>query len=120
MTHEDPDIQQQGQRSELRNIASEFASIEFKPLTAPLGYHFKLRDFSSSGLGVFVKKESDLLTYIKIGDILSVKYHKGSVTSETQHFEAQVRHISLPGNGKPENHMIVGLSFITEIGGEGF
>lgn len=115
MADEDLDIQQQELRTEVRKAASEFASIEFKPSTAALSYHFKLRDFSHSGLGLLVKKDSDLLKNIKAGDILPVKYHKGIATTESQHFKVQVRHISAPADGRPENHVIVGLLFLEKI-----
>jgi|JFJP01.1.fsa_nt_gi hypothetical protein len=116
MTNEDLDIQQQELRKEVRTAASEFASIEFKPSTAALTYHFKLRDFSHSGLGLFVKKDSDLLNNIKVGDILPAKYHKG-IATEPQQLRVEIRHISTPANGKPENHVIVGLLFLEKLVG---
>ncbi|MCF8093271.1 MAG: hypothetical protein K9K21_07910 [Desulfotignum sp.] len=45
-------------RSQVRSAASESASIAFKPPDAAMEYHFKLRDFSASGLGLFLKNSS--------------------------------------------------------------
>jgi hypothetical protein len=102
-------------RSEVRNTASDSASIAFKPPKAQLEYHFKLRDFSASGLGFLVKKDSDLLKFISTGDVLFIKYYKENVSAEPLHLKVQIQHISAPFSGKPENHLIAGLYFLEKI-----
>lgn len=113
---ETEDLENQNLRSEIREAASEFASFEFKSSTADLSYVFKLRDFSSYGLGLLVKKNSDFLNHIRAEDILIGKYHKGSAATEPQYIKVQVRQISAPVNGKPENHMVVGLLVLEKLG----
>ncbi len=68
-------------------------------------YHFKLRDFSASGLGLLVKNDSRLLKYIDTGD----------AATPPEHLKVQIQHISTPAGGKPENHVIVGLYFLEKI-----
>ncbi len=94
-----------------RISAAEGASISFKPPGSDWEYHIRLRDFSAAGLGLLVNKDSDLLKYIREGDILSVDYHRDAVPMTVQPKTVKVRHISFPANGMPENHLIVGLSF---------
>lgn len=103
-------------RSEIRNPASEGASISFKPPGGAWEYHIKLRDFSTSGLGLLVKEESDLLKHIRKGDIFAVNYHEDTAPMTVQHRKVQVRHISFPADGLPEKHMIVGLRFLEQDG----
>jgi hypothetical protein len=98
-------------RLEPRITASERGSISFKPPGSEWEYHIKLRDFSAGGLGLLVNKDSDLLKYIREGDVLSVNYYDDAVPMTVQSKTVQVRHISFPANGMPENHLIVGLSF---------
>lgn len=112
MVNHSQDNQQQGLRSEERSAASESASIAFQPPESEMEYHFKLRDFSASGLGLFVKKDSRLLKYIHAGDIFSAKYYKGIAATPPEHLKVQIQHISAPAGGKPENHVIVGLYFL--------
>jgi hypothetical protein len=115
---ETEDLDTQELRLEIREAASEFAAVELKPSTSALSYVFKLRDLSSSGLGLLVKKDSGLLNYIRTQDIMVVKYHKGNSAIEPQYIKVQVRHISTPINGKPENHVVVGLLVLEKLGKE--
>ena len=112
---ETEDLDTQELRLEIREAALEFAAVELKPSTSALRYVFKLRDFSSSGLGLLVKQDSEFLKCIRTQDIMTVKYHKGSATTEPQYIKVQVRHISAPVTGKPENHMVVGLLFLEKL-----
>ncbi len=114
MTKEVRETKNHELRSEIRKAASEGASIEFKPARDSMGYHFKLRDFSPSGLGILVNKDSDIFKHIKVGNVLSMKCHKGNATPAPQNLRVEIKHISKPVNGKPENHLIIGL-YIIEI-----
>nr|NJM04072.1 hypothetical protein [Desulfobacula sp.] len=49
-----------------------------------------------------------------------MKFHKGSAATSPQYLRAQVRHISAPMDGKPDNHMVVGLLFLEKLGEEGW
>lgn len=98
-------------RSDPRISASEGASISFKPPGSDWEYQIRLRDFSAGGVGLLVNKDSDLLKYIRKGDIFSVNYHEEADPMTVQSKTVEVRHISFPANGMPENHLIVGLSF---------
>jgi len=100
-------------RSEPRIPASEGASVSFKPPGSAWEYHIKLRDFSASGLGLLVKDDSDLLTHLRVGDVFTVNYHEDSIPmASVRQKKVQVRHISFPAAGKPENHRIIGLCFL--------
>ncbi|MEE4365311.1 MAG: hypothetical protein V2J08_15340 [Desulfotignum sp.] len=115
MVNKSQDNQQQALRSEVRSAASESASISFQPPKAEMEYHFKLRDFSASGLGLLVKNDSRLLQYIDTGDIFCAKYYKENAAIPPEHLKVQIQHISTPAGGKPENHVIVGLYFLEKI-----
>ncbi|MEX1300351.1 MAG: PilZ domain-containing protein [Desulfotignum sp.] len=113
MTDNFTDNPKKESRSEPRIPASEGAIISFKPPGSEWEYNIKLRDFSTSGLGLLVKEDSDLLKYIRVGDVFAVNYHEDGVSmARVRHHKVQVRHISVPAAGKPENHMVVGLSFL--------
>lgn len=116
MTDNFQDKLEKDSRSEIRNPASESASISFKPPGGAWEYHIKLRDFSTSGLGLLVKEDSDLLKHVREGDIFAVNYHEDATPLAVQHWKVQVRHISFPATGLPEKHMIVGLRFLEEAG----
>ncbi len=96
-------------RSEERTEAQKKASVEFMPGNIKIPYHFKLKDLSSKGLGIIVRKDSKVLEQIKPGDILDMLYHPDEATANPVTQRTQIKHISEPEPGKHEDHMLVGL-----------
>ncbi len=96
-------------RIEPRTIGHENASVEFIPGNNQMIYHFKLRDFSSKGFGIMVKKESKVLKLLKEGDVMDMKYHPEKSTVTPVSHKTQIKHISEPDPGTYKDHMLVGL-----------
>jgi len=96
-------------RAEVRTESEANASVEFKPGDNVLSYHFKLKDFSSGGFGILVRKDSKVLKHIKQGDVLTMMYHPDRVDSNPIPHNTQIKHISEPEPGKHIDHMVVGL-----------
>ncbi len=103
-------------RSEERIKVPKKASVEFMPGKIKIPYHFKLKDFSSKGLGILVRKDSKVLEQIKPGDILDMLYHPDEATANPVAQRTQIKHISEPEPGKHEDHMLVGLMILEEPG----
>ena len=101
-------------RKESRITGQESASVEFIPGDKKITYHFKLKDFSSKGFGIIVRKDSKVLEYIKTGDILDMKYHPSEAVANPVPHRTKIQHITEPEPGKHIDHMIVGLSIIEE------
>lgn len=118
MTDNFQDNPKKESRSEVRSLASDDASISFRPPGGEWEYQIKLRDFSDSGLGLLVNESSDLLQLIRVGDVFAVNYYRGTDTMTAKNLNVQVRHISFPAAGIPEKHVIVGLYFLERDGGE--
>ncbi|MCG8637603.1 MAG: hypothetical protein MI863_27495 [Desulfobacterales bacterium] len=102
-------------RSEIREAASKGASVEFKPAKESMTYHFSLRDWSPSGLGILIQKDSDILGFIEVGQEILLKFHKGDATLAPEQLKARIRHISDPAGGRHPNHLIVGLHILERI-----
>ncbi|MCG8614966.1 MAG: hypothetical protein MI802_02010 [Desulfobacterales bacterium] len=102
-------------RAEIREAAAEGASVEFKPAKESMTYHFSLRDWSPSGLGILVKKDSDIFKFISVGHQINIKLHKGDATIDPNRLLAEIRHISEPSGGLHPNHLIVGLRILERI-----
>lgn len=96
-------------REEKRTKSPEHGSVEFIPDGNHLSYHFKLKDFSSKGLGILVRKDSKVLKHVKIGDVLSMKYHPEMASVTPKICQTEIKHISEPEPGQHEGHMLVGL-----------
>lgn len=96
-------------RIETRTESRENASVEFIPGNVAMAYQFKLRDFSSKGLCIIVRKDSKVLKHIKTGDILDMRYYPNEATANPVSHRTQIKHISEPDPGKHQDHMLVGL-----------
>lgn len=96
-------------RIEGRTKGRENASVEFIPGKNEMPYQFKLKDFSSKGLGIMVRNDSKVLKHIKPGDILEMKYYPDEAAKSPESHRTQIKHISEPEPGKHQGHMLVGL-----------
>ena len=96
-------------REESRTESHKHGSVEFIPGNNEVPYHFKLKDFSAKGFGILVRKDSRVLKRIKTGDIISMKFHPDVASVTPENHMTQIKHISEPGQGKHEGHMVVGL-----------
>lgn len=103
------DTEQKDLRRERRTQGSEKTSVEFIPGNSSFAYHFKLRDFSSKGFGIIVRKDSKVLESIKTGDIMDMKYYPLEDTRNPETHRTQIKHISEFESKKDSGHMLVGL-----------
>ena len=99
-------------RGEPRSENQNHGSVEFIPGNNEIVYHFKLKDFSSKGFGILVRKDSKVLNHIRIGDVLSMKYHPEKATANPVPHQTEIKHISEPEPGKHKGHMLVGLLIV--------
>ena len=99
-------------RFETRTEAPKDASVEFVPGDNEIAYHFKLKDFSSKGFGIIVRKDSKVLKHIKSGDIIDMRFHPDEATANPVPHRIEIKHISEPEPGKHRDHMLVGLLII--------
>lgn len=99
-------------RGEVRIKSLNHARVEFRPGKDSMIYHFKLKDFSSDGFGILVRKDSKVLEYIKPGDTLTMTYHPDPPQINPRAYHTQIKHISEPAPGKFQDHLLVGLSIL--------
>lgn len=101
-------------RTDPRNETQKNSSVEFYPADTEIAYHFKLKDFSSKGFGILVRKDSKVLEYIKSGDVLDMKYYQDNAPATPSSYRTQIKHISEPEPGKHKEHMLVGLVILEQ------
>jgi len=63
-------------RSEPRTIVDQYYSVEFSVKDIDSVYQFRIWNTSAKGICVLVKDGSALLKYLKVGDVLNMKYYK--------------------------------------------
>ena len=97
-------------RSEPRSIADEYSSVEFGIGDLALLFQFKIWDTSPSGMSILVREDSDILKYIKAGDILDMKYYPTQSNKQPITLETEIRHITKDVEKRIKGHFLIGLS----------
>ena len=101
-------------RSETRRLVDRYHNVEILIDGMAPAYVFKLRDISSTGMGVLVKEGSDLLNHIKIGEVLDVKYNPSQRSDSSEYFKTKIRHITIDAADSFRGHATIGLSIIED------
>ncbi|MCG8683519.1 MAG: hypothetical protein MI892_01475 [Desulfobacterales bacterium] len=99
-------------RAEVRTAAANGASVEFKPSADSMVYQFSLRDWSSTGLGILAREDSEVLRHISAGQVISIVLYKGGRRKTAERLKAEIQHISDPEHGRHPSHKIVGIRIL--------
>lgn len=96
-------------RSETRSLVDQYHSVEFSLEGLEYTYQFKIWDISSKGLCVVVKKDSEILKHLKVGDVLQMKYYRTISSQPAEFLRTEIRHITLDEEGRFKGHYLVGF-----------
>lgn len=96
-------------RSETRDTAKEYYSVQFTTESLASIYQFKLWNVSPKGLGIVVKDGSKVLKHIKVGDVIEMTYFFSDGQGAHKDLKTQIKHITKNENGRFEGHYLVGL-----------
>ena len=99
-------------RSEPRSIVEQYSSLEFSIKDLSFLYQFKIRETSTSGISILINEGSELLKFLKVGDILDVKYYAQDLSEQPKYLETEIKHITKDDQGRFAGHCVVGLSII--------
>jgi len=99
-------------RHEPRTEVDQYYNVELSIPDASLRYQFRIWDLSSRGICIVVKKDSDLLKHLKVGNILDMKYYPTDSSCPKEYLKTQIKHITKDKEGRFRNHVLVGLLFI--------
>jgi hypothetical protein len=101
-------------RSEPREVLDQFYSVEFCLDGLGMAYQFKIWNVASRSMCVLVKEDSEILSRLKVGEILNMKYYAHNRTSPTTCLETAIRHITRDDHGRFKGHYLVGLEIIMD------
>jgi len=99
-------------RSKPRSIVDQYYSVEFSIRDCAFAYQFNIWDISPKGICVLVKEDSDLLNYLKVGDILNLKYYTNNSSKPIEYLKTEIRHITKDKKGRFKGIRLVGLSIL--------
>jgi len=99
-------------RSELRKVPEKYYSVEFSIKGLDYIYQFKLRDISEKGVCIVVKNNSAVLNFIKINDIINMKYYASESPTQTKTLKTKIKHITKYDEGRFKGHCLLGLAIL--------
>lgn len=99
-------------RSEEREIAQQYYSVQFTKQGLDAVYQFKLWNISQKGLCILVKEDSVVLNHLAVGDIIDMTFYSTEPQGNLEHFKAQIKHITKTDHGRFQNHYLVGFAII--------
>ncbi|MFO7964841.1 MAG: PilZ domain-containing protein [Desulfobacterales bacterium] len=100
-------------RTEPRRIVDEYYSVVLQPLSQGPLYQFKIRDVSDSGLCILVKKDSAVLEFLNVGDIIDMTYYTDTSSRAGVRIKTKIIHMTPKDTGKYQGHYLVGLSVLS-------
>jgi len=99
-------------KSQGKGIAKQYCSAEFLIDGLELPYQFRIQDISAPCLYVLVKENSDIVSRLKVGETLNVKYYSASSSPTKGYQKTAVRHITKNDRGRLRGHYLVGLEIL--------
>ncbi|MBW2022282.1 MAG: hypothetical protein JRI39_04600 [Deltaproteobacteria bacterium] len=99
-------------RSEPRKTPEAYYAVEFSIEGLELPYQFRIWNMASRSMCVLVKEGSDILSRLKVGDELNMKYYMGGAMAEPEYRPTTIRHITKSEDGRFRGHYLVGLEIL--------
>lgn len=97
---------------ENQHLLDQFHSVEFLSPEIQILYQFKLWNSKSEPLFVLVKEKSDILEYLKTGNVFKMKYYGTDSGCPTKCMQTQIENISKEDQGRFKGHYLVSLSIM--------
>ena len=102
-------------RFELSPITDPYASVEFSINQFMPVYQFRVMRSSSSGMCILVKENSAVLDYLKVDDILNMKYNRNELSYLKEYVNIGIKHITKIEKGRYRGNYLVGLAVLTDV-----
>ncbi len=99
-------------RSEPRKTPEQYYAVEFTIEGLELPYQFRIWNIASKSMCVLVKEGSDILSRLRVGDKLNMKYYVGGAVTEPEYRTTAIRHITKSEDGRFRGHYLVGLEIL--------
>jgi len=97
-------------RSEVRETAQRYYSVQFTKPGLDAVYQFKLWNISQKGLCILVKEDSAVLKHLAVGDTIDMIFYLTEAKGELERFKTQIKHITKNEDGRFQGHYFIGLA----------
>ena len=100
-------------RSEPRTIPDQYRSVEFSLSKTDPIFQSRVQDVSPSGTGIVVNEGSIALKYLKVGQVIDMKYNPENPDDAPEQMKTEIKHITRIDDGRYRGHSLVGLAVKT-------
>jgi hypothetical protein len=94
------------------NDFHQYASVEISKACTPFCYHFKLWRLDQGAMCILVKEDSEIISKLKEGDQMSMKYYGGDTFPDSEFRETSIQLIQKADNGRFKGHYLVYLEIL--------
>jgi hypothetical protein len=96
---------------DVKGNGDEYHSVEFSIKGIELPYQFRIWNTADMSMCVLVKEDSAILSRLKEGDTLDMKFYSGESGYPTNALKTTIRHIS-KDEGRFRGHYLVALEIL--------
>ncbi len=97
---------------EKTSFLDRYCSVEIANSSIDPSYRFKLWNIASSSICILVKENSQILSRLKKGDTLNMKYYAKNSLFPAENRETTIRNIKKNKNGRFKGHYLVDLEIL--------
>ncbi len=91
---------------------NQYYSVMFSFRGADNTYRSRVWDKATSSMHLLIEGTSDLLSRLKVGDTLNMRYYSTDLRNPSEYLETSVQHITKRDQGRLKGHYLVGLDIV--------
>ena len=95
-------------------LKDHYYSAEFSINGLGTAYQFRLRNTDSTPMCVLVREDSNIVPWLKVGDVFNVKYYSAEADYSPEFLSTEIRNIIKDDAGRFKGHYLVGLEILEE------
>ena len=77
-------------------------------------YQYKIWNMESKSMFVLVKGNSGILPWLKVGDILNMKYYSTDIVHPFENLDTEIQYITHQTQGRLQGHYLVSLRLLID------
>jgi hypothetical protein len=90
----------------------QYNSVEFSSDKLSITHQFEIREIEQMPMCILVREDSSVLSQIKTGDILDMRYNCRNSRGSAAYQKTAIRHIIKKDKGRFKGHYLVGLEIL--------
>ncbi len=89
-----------------------YYSVEIAMDGLEVVYQYGIWSVESTSMFVLVKEDSGILPWLKVGDILNMKYYSTDIVYPFENLDTEIQNITKQAQGRLKGHYLVGFEII--------